>query len=262
MLCWFISLSPFSPTCTHIPTCLSSGNCLPGNKKFLLAAIQLCVFMPSYCLVHMNRTTNTHGNLTKGSAWTTEWGGLAVTHCSGFLVSTRLSFVFPQVCYHNGNSMDPNKPDQLSQASDDIQILEEFVSKYLPGLDPKPAVQERCIYTVKKQRAGKDSFYGVGVSIVGWLPHGIQWGASCCKPLTSQLIVLHNWGQKAPILPSHPGGFLESSEQPTMICVKVGCCTVGPSMRPTKADALGDRLVWEPPPHHTMFVVSPPTPQI
>ncbi|KAJ6657221.1 hypothetical protein lerEdw1_002588 [Lerista edwardsae] len=52
-----------------------------------------------------------------------------------------------KVCYHNGNPVDPNKPDQLSQASDDIQILEEFVSKYLPGLDPKPAVQERCIYT-------------------------------------------------------------------------------------------------------------------
>ncbi|XP_066492443.1 peroxisomal sarcosine oxidase [Tiliqua scincoides] len=52
-----------------------------------------------------------------------------------------------KICYHNGIPVDPDKPDQLSQTSADIQILEEFVSKYLPGLDPKPAVQERCIYT-------------------------------------------------------------------------------------------------------------------
>nr|XP_020659201.1 peroxisomal sarcosine oxidase isoform X1 [Pogona vitticeps] len=56
-----------------------------------------------------------------------------------------------KICYHHGTPVDPDTPDQLSQASPnpvpDVQILQDFVSKYLPSLDPEPAVQERCLYT-------------------------------------------------------------------------------------------------------------------
>ncbi|XP_054857229.1 peroxisomal sarcosine oxidase [Eublepharis macularius] len=54
-----------------------------------------------------------------------------------------------KICYHHGSPVDPDKPDQLDQASavPDLQILQNFVKSYLPGLDPEPAVQERCLYT-------------------------------------------------------------------------------------------------------------------
>lgn len=55
-----------------------------------------------------------------------------------------------QICVHGGNEADPEerelqtKPPQIP----DIQILCNFISKYLPGLHPKPAVIEQCMYTV------------------------------------------------------------------------------------------------------------------
>ncbi|XP_067328295.1 peroxisomal sarcosine oxidase [Anolis sagrei] len=55
-----------------------------------------------------------------------------------------------KICYHYGNLVDPETPDRLTQSSPpvpDVQILKDFVRKYLPGLDPEPAVQERCLYT-------------------------------------------------------------------------------------------------------------------
>ncbi|KAM6463165.1 peroxisomal sarcosine oxidase isoform 2-T2 [Liasis olivaceus] len=55
-----------------------------------------------------------------------------------------------KVCYHHGSPTDPDRPNQRVQASPpvpDLQRLQDFVSKYLPGLDPEPAVQEWCLYT-------------------------------------------------------------------------------------------------------------------
>ncbi|XP_061460748.1 peroxisomal sarcosine oxidase [Rhineura floridana] len=53
-----------------------------------------------------------------------------------------------KICYHYGTPVDPDQPDQLgSSPTPDVQILRDYVSKYLPGLDPEPAVQERCLYT-------------------------------------------------------------------------------------------------------------------
>ncbi|XP_058018992.1 peroxisomal sarcosine oxidase isoform X2 [Ahaetulla prasina] len=55
-----------------------------------------------------------------------------------------------QVCYHHGSPTDPDKPNQkggVSPPVPDLQRLQDFVSKYLPGLDPEPAVQEWCLYT-------------------------------------------------------------------------------------------------------------------
>lgn len=54
-----------------------------------------------------------------------------------------------KICFHGGNEADPEerelqtKPPQIP----DIQILCNFISKYLPGLHPKPAVIEQCMYT-------------------------------------------------------------------------------------------------------------------
>ncbi|XP_056415025.1 peroxisomal sarcosine oxidase [Hyla sarda] len=54
-----------------------------------------------------------------------------------------------KICFHGGNEADPeerelqDKPNQI----EDIQILCRFISQYLPGLHPKPAVIEQCMYT-------------------------------------------------------------------------------------------------------------------
>ncbi|XP_039364145.1 peroxisomal sarcosine oxidase [Mauremys reevesii] len=54
-----------------------------------------------------------------------------------------------KICYHSGSPADPEERDQPPEASalPDIQILQDFVSKYLPGLVPEPAVVEHCMYT-------------------------------------------------------------------------------------------------------------------
>uniref|UniRef100_A0A8C5WSD2 L-amino-acid oxidase n=1 Tax=Laticauda laticaudata TaxID=8630 RepID=A0A8C5WSD2_LATLA len=55
-----------------------------------------------------------------------------------------------KVCYHHGSPTDPDKPHQqdgVSPPVPDLQRLQDFVTKYLPGLDPEPAVQEWCLYT-------------------------------------------------------------------------------------------------------------------
>nr|XP_056721396.1 peroxisomal sarcosine oxidase [Euleptes europaea] len=54
-----------------------------------------------------------------------------------------------KICYHYGSPVDPDQPDQLDRASavPDLQILQDFIRNYLPGLDPEPAVQESCLYT-------------------------------------------------------------------------------------------------------------------
>ncbi|TFJ99504.1 mRNA cap guanine-N7 methyltransferase [Platysternon megacephalum] len=54
-----------------------------------------------------------------------------------------------KICYHSGSPADPEERDRPPKASalPDIQILQDFVSKYLPGLVPEPAVVEHCMYT-------------------------------------------------------------------------------------------------------------------
>lgn len=54
-----------------------------------------------------------------------------------------------KVCYHHGNSVDPEQRDCPEAFSDtrDVQILGRFVRDHLPDLEPKPAVLERCLYT-------------------------------------------------------------------------------------------------------------------
>ncbi|XP_059829287.1 peroxisomal sarcosine oxidase isoform X3 [Hypanus sabinus] len=53
-----------------------------------------------------------------------------------------------KVCYHNGNDADPDERDiTFRLPSQDVNLLSDFLSKEFPGLDPKPAVIEYCMYT-------------------------------------------------------------------------------------------------------------------
>ncbi|NXX62394.1 SOX oxidase, partial [Scopus umbretta] len=57
----------------------------------------------------------------------------------------------PQVCYHHGSPADPEERDRAPPGAPhpDIALLSSFVSSYLPGLEPWPAVVETCLYTVR-----------------------------------------------------------------------------------------------------------------
>ncbi|XP_048649818.1 peroxisomal sarcosine oxidase isoform X3 [Marmota marmota marmota] len=54
-----------------------------------------------------------------------------------------------KVCYHHGNSVDPEERDCPTAFSDiqDVQILCRFVRDHLPDLRPEPDIMERCMYT-------------------------------------------------------------------------------------------------------------------
>ncbi|NXQ98445.1 SOX oxidase, partial [Sagittarius serpentarius] len=58
-----------------------------------------------------------------------------------------------KVCYHHGSPTDPEKRDRdwvpLGAPHPDIALLSSFISSYLPGLEPRPAVVETCLYTVR-----------------------------------------------------------------------------------------------------------------
>ncbi|XP_063002648.1 peroxisomal sarcosine oxidase isoform X2 [Elgaria multicarinata webbii] len=80
-------------------------------------------------------------------------------HVYGFPASEYPGLV--KICYHYGSPVDPDKPDQMDRASPqvpDIQILRDFVSQYLPGLHPEPALQERCLYTDGVIAVSSESF--------------------------------------------------------------------------------------------------------
>ncbi|NWH46739.1 SOX oxidase, partial [Fregata magnificens] len=54
-----------------------------------------------------------------------------------------------KVCYHNGSPADPEERDRapLGDPQPDVTLLSSFISSYLPGLEPWPAVVETCLYT-------------------------------------------------------------------------------------------------------------------
>jgi len=60
------------------------------------------------------------------------------------------------VCYHHGDSVDPEERDCPKTFSDiqDVQILCHFVKDHLPGLRPEPDIMERCMYTVSRLQEG------------------------------------------------------------------------------------------------------------
>ncbi|NXI38344.1 SOX oxidase, partial [Galbula dea] len=54
-----------------------------------------------------------------------------------------------KVCYHHGSPTDPEERDQdpSSYLRSNIALLSNFISSYLPGLEPQPALVETCLYT-------------------------------------------------------------------------------------------------------------------
>ncbi|NWI24952.1 SOX oxidase, partial [Sula dactylatra] len=54
-----------------------------------------------------------------------------------------------KVCYHHGSPADPEERDRapLGAPHPDVALLSSFISSYLPGLEPWPAVVETCLYT-------------------------------------------------------------------------------------------------------------------
>ncbi|XP_048822648.1 peroxisomal sarcosine oxidase [Lagopus muta] len=54
-----------------------------------------------------------------------------------------------KVCYHHGSPTDPEERDRTPPGSPHphIALLSNFISSYLPGLEPQPAVLESCLYT-------------------------------------------------------------------------------------------------------------------
>ncbi|XP_055370201.1 peroxisomal sarcosine oxidase isoform X3 [Betta splendens] len=51
-----------------------------------------------------------------------------------------------KICYHMGKETDPDQRDKQTDRSD-IDILQRFIRRCLPGLVPEPAVVESCMYT-------------------------------------------------------------------------------------------------------------------
>ncbi|NWX75563.1 SOX oxidase, partial [Alca torda] len=54
-----------------------------------------------------------------------------------------------KMCYHHGSPVDPEERDRVPPGSPrpDVALLSSFISSYLPGLEPQPAVVETCLYT-------------------------------------------------------------------------------------------------------------------
>ncbi|KAM7088640.1 peroxisomal sarcosine oxidase [Ciconia maguari] len=54
-----------------------------------------------------------------------------------------------KMCYHHGSPVDPEERDRAPPGAPrpDVAILSSFISSYLPGLEPWPAVVETCLYT-------------------------------------------------------------------------------------------------------------------
>ncbi|NXT01797.1 SOX oxidase, partial [Jacana jacana] len=54
-----------------------------------------------------------------------------------------------KVCYHHGSPTDPEERDRVPPGTHrpNVALLSSFITSYLPGLDPQPAVVETCLYT-------------------------------------------------------------------------------------------------------------------
>lgn len=58
------------------------------------------------------------------------------------------------MCYHHGSPVDPEERDRAPPGTPrpNVALLSSFISSYLPGLEPQPAVLETCLYTVRPRR--------------------------------------------------------------------------------------------------------------
>ncbi|XP_030261115.1 peroxisomal sarcosine oxidase [Sparus aurata] len=83
-----------------------------------------------------------------------------------------------KICYHMGSVADPDQRDMQKDKSD-IDILQRFVKRCLPGLVPEPAVVESCLYTITPDRHFVMDTHPTYSNIVigaGFSGHGFKFG--------------------------------------------------------------------------------------
>ncbi|XP_078101958.1 peroxisomal sarcosine oxidase isoform X2 [Sander vitreus] len=83
-----------------------------------------------------------------------------------------------KVCYHAGAETDPDQRDRQTDRSD-IDILQHYIARCLPGLVPEPAVVESCMYTLTPDHDFVLDCHPVYSNIVfgaGFSGHGFKFG--------------------------------------------------------------------------------------
>ncbi|KAM7413753.1 hypothetical protein PAMA_020906 [Pampus argenteus] len=83
-----------------------------------------------------------------------------------------------KICYHMGSETDPDQRDKQTDRSD-IDILQRYVARCLPVLDPEPAVVESCMYTLTPDRHFVLDCHPAHSNIVigaGFSGHGFKFG--------------------------------------------------------------------------------------
>ncbi|KAI3354682.1 hypothetical protein L3Q82_019176, partial [Scortum barcoo] len=101
-----------------------------------------------------------------------------------------------KICYHMGSETDPDQRDKQTDRSD-IDILQRYVARCLPGLDPEPAVVESCMYTLTPDRhfvLDRHPTYSNIVIGAGFSGHGFKFG-----PIIGKLLCELSLGE----VPSH-----------------------------------------------------------
>lgn len=101
-----------------------------------------------------------------------------------------------KVCYHTGSETVPGERDKQTDTSD-IDILQRYVARCLPGLVPVPAVVESCMYTVTPDQHfvldTHPSYSNIAIG-AGFSGHGFKFG-----PIVGKLLCELSQGET----PSH-----------------------------------------------------------
>nr|XP_057935144.1 peroxisomal sarcosine oxidase [Doryrhamphus excisus] len=90
-----------------------------------------------------------------------------------------------KICYHSGTETDPDQRDKLTDKSD-IEILQRYITRHVPGLIPQPAVVESCMYTVTPDQHFVLDRHPSHANIVigaGFSGHGFKFGPMVGKLL-------------------------------------------------------------------------------
>ncbi|KAM3616856.1 uncharacterized protein V6R79_024890 [Siganus canaliculatus] len=115
-----------------------------------------------------------------------------------------------KVCFHNGSKTDPDQRDKQKDRKD-IDILQRYVARCMPGLVPEPAVVESCMYTMTPDRhfvLDRHPSYSNIVIGAGFSGHGFKFG-----PIIGKLLCELSLGE----IPSHDlSPFRISRFQPTL----------------------------------------------
>nr|XP_023866458.1 LOW QUALITY PROTEIN: uncharacterized protein LOC111979999 [Salvelinus alpinus] len=101
--------------------------------------------------------------------------GLLSNECPGLMKN----------CYHMGSEMEHKERVRQTDRTD-ILLLSQFVSLYLSGLEPEPALVESCLYTVTPDHhfvLDRHPHHGNIVIRAGFLCHGFKFGLVVGKVL-------------------------------------------------------------------------------